>query len=76
MLDNFIDDLRNLTKVDDFTTGNLKNMGKLNEIIAVANGVIKAAERAAEAGSFKTFDGYIVDDGVSTLYELVGKPKA
>lgn len=75
-MEEFIDDIRNLAKQRDFTEGNIKQKDHLNELVTFANGLKEAADRAVENVSKNKFDGYIVDDGVSTLYELHGKPKA
>jgi hypothetical protein len=75
-MEEFIDDIRNLAKQREFTEGNIKQKDHLNELVTFANGLKDAADRAHASGAFKTFEGYVVDGGVSTLYTLFGSPKA
>jgi hypothetical protein len=75
-MEEFIDDIRNLQKLDDFENGKDKQRDHLNKVVAAFNGIKDAADRAAASGAFKTFEGYVVDGGVSTLYTLFGSPKA
>lgn len=73
-MEEFIDDLRNLTKLDKFEGGNDKQRDHLNGAVDAINGMIDAAERASASNNFKSFEGYIVDNGESVPYKLYGAP--
>jgi hypothetical protein len=70
MSEQFIDDVKNLEKLDDFQKGNDKQRAHLNKLVKNINGVIEAAERDAENGG-GTEEFYVIDGGESVPKNFV-----
>jgi hypothetical protein len=70
MIDEFIDDIRNLDKLEDFEKGNDKQRAHLNKVVKAFNGIKEAADRAAaNAGGTEEF--YVIDGGESVPKNFV-----
>ena len=76
----FLDDIRQIQKVDQFAGGNNKQRTKLNGLVDGLNEIVDAANRHAPqpdngaGGALPTFVAYIADGGEAVLYQFYGAP--